>query len=152
MALQRRTARAHRGPMTADHEHTIVVGYDASAGADRALDWAIGEATLRGERLCIVNAWTPGEFGQDTEMETFSEQQLKDQMAIRMKDESVEWDALTFRGSAAKVLVEHSADADMLVVGSRGRGGFTGLLLGSVSQQVSTHAGSPVVVIVRNGH
>lgn len=138
--------------MTADHAHTIVVGYDGSTGADRALEWATREVKLRGGSLCIVNAWTPGEFGQDTEMESFSEQQLRDQMEIRMKDEGVEWEALTFRGSPAKVLVEHSADADMLVVGSRGRGGFAGLLLGSVSQQVSTHAGSPVVVIVRNGH
>ncbi len=135
--------------MTADQEHTIVVGYDGSKGAELALDWAISEAKLRGDRLSIVKAWTPGEFGLDTEMEAYAEQQLQEEMKDRMKDEDVRWHAETFRGSAAKILVEHSADAEMLVVGSRGHGGFAGLLLGSVSQQVSTHAGSAVVVVVR---
>lgn len=136
--------------MTAEHEHTIVVGYDGSGGADLALDWAIREAKIKGEKLCIVNAWTPGEFGLDTDMESYADAHLKEQMTNRMKDEDVPWEAVVYRGSAAKVLVEHSADADMLVVGSRGHGGFAGLLLGSVSQQVSTHAGAPVVVIVRS--
>lgn len=135
--------------MTADQQHTIVVGYDGSKGATQALDWAVREAKLRGDRLSIVKAWTPGEFGLDTEMEAYAEQQLKDEMKERMKDEDVHWEASTYRGSAAKVLVEHSQEADMLVVGSRGHGGFSGLLLGSVSQQVSTHAGSAVVVVVR---
>lgn len=138
--------------MTADHEHTIVVGYDGSKGADAALDWAIREAKLRGDGICVINAWSPGEFGQDSEMEAYAEEQLKEHMATRMKDEDVPWEAATYRGSPAKILVEHSVDADMLVVGSRGRGGFAGLLLGSVSQQVSTHASAPVVVIVRDGH
>lgn len=138
--------------MNADHEHTIVVGYDGSEGAEHALDWAIGEAKMRGDKLCIVKAWTPGEFGIDTEMEDYAEQQLQQEMADRMKDAGVPWEAITLRGPAAKVLLEHSADADMLVVGSRGHGGFTGLLLGSVSQQVASHAGATVVVIARSRH
>lgn len=137
--------------MSADHEHTIVVGYDGSEGADKALDWATREAKLRGEKLCILQAWSPGEFGQDAEMEAFAADQLKQQMTDILKDEGVGWEAVTVKGSPAKVLIEHSADAAMLVVGSRGRGGFKGLLLGSVSQQVSTHSGAPVVVIVRPG-
>lgn len=135
--------------MTAAHEHTIVVGYDGSEGADKALQWATREAGLRGGKLCILEAWSPGEFGQDKEMESFASDQLKQKMTDALKDEDIEWEALTVKGSPAKVLVEHSADAEMLVVGSRGRGGFKGLLLGSVSQQVSQHSGAPVVVIVR---
>jgi nucleotide-binding universal stress UspA family protein len=135
--------------MTTDHEHTIVVGFDGSEGAESALDWAIREAELRGEKLCVIRAWSPGEFGLDTEMEAYAEQQLQQEVGDRMKEVDVPWEAKTFRGAAAKVLVEHSADADMLVVGSRGRGGFAGLLLGSVSQQVSTHASAGVVVVVR---
>lgn len=138
--------------MTTNHEHTIVVGYDGSEGAQSALDWATQEAKLKGEKLCVVQAWTPGEFGQDAEMEAYAGEQLKQQMTDVLKDEGVEWEAMTVNGHPAKVLVEQSSDADMLVVGSRGRGGFKGLLLGSVSQQVSTHSGAPVVVIVRNHH
>lgn len=138
--------------MTTDHEHTIVVGYDGSEDAQVALDWAAREAKLRGEKLCVVQAWSPGEYGQDTEMEAYAGEQLKQQMTDMLKDKGVEWDSLTIKGHPGKVLIEHSADADMLVVGSRGRGGFKGLLLGSVGQQVSTHSGSPVVVIVRPDH
>lgn len=136
--------------MTADHEHTIVVGYDGSEGAERALDWAVREAELRGEDICILKAWSPGEFGTDEEMVAYSAEQLQQQMTERMKGETVAWEALTVRGPAAKVLLEHAVDAEMLVVGSRGHGGFSGLLLGSVGQQVSTHSGAPVVVIVRS--
>lgn len=135
--------------MTADHEHTIVVGFDSSEGAELALEWAIREAKLRGGKLCIVKAWRPGEFGVDMEMEVYADEVFQQEMTDRLKDEDIAWEALTIRGSAAKVLVEHSADAEMLVVGSRGHGGFAGLLLGSVSQQVATHAIGPVVVIVR---
>lgn len=135
--------------MSADHEHTIVVGYDGSEGAQVALEWAAEEAKARGEKLCVIQAWSPGEFGTDAEMEQYADQLLQQQMADMLKDEGVEWEAQTIKGSPSKVLVEHSAGADMLVVGSRGRGGFKGLLLGSVGQQVSTHTGAAVVAIVR---
>src|SRR5579875_1538909 len=110
--------------MTANHEHSIVVGYDGSEGAQVALDWAAREARLRGEKLCVVQAWSPGEFGQDEEMEAYADQPLKQQMTDMLKDEDVDWESTTVKGHPGKVLIEHSAGADMLVVGSRGRGGF----------------------------
>jgi nucleotide-binding universal stress UspA family protein len=56
-------------------------------------------------------------------------------------------DRQVLQGPAAKVLLDAGHDADMIVVGSRGRGGFAGLLLGSVSQQVAQHAPLPVVIV-----
>ena len=136
--------------MADGHEHTIVVGYDGSAGAQVALDWAAQEARSRGEKLCVIQAWTSGEYGNDADLEAYTEQQLKQQMADMLKDDGVKWEAKAIKGSAGKVLVDEAADADMLVVGSRGRPGLKGLLLGSVSRHVSTHATAPVVVIVRS--
>jgi nucleotide-binding universal stress UspA family protein len=135
--------------MAVEHEHTIVLGFDGSKGAERALDWAVQEAKMRGDKLCIIRAWTVGEFGTDAELGAYTEDELQKEMSARLDGSGVDYECMAIRGPAAKVLVEHSADADMLVVGSRGLGGFTGLLLGSVSHQVSTHSGAPVVVIVR---
>lgn len=135
-----------------DHDHSIVVGFDGSEGARQALAWAAAEAALRGERICVVKAWSPGEFGTDAEIAEYQEEHLRQEVSDLMKDhEGVAWQSQAIRGSAARVLLEEAAGADMLVVGSRGHGGFTGLLMGSVSQQVITHAGAPVVVVVRPG-
>jgi nucleotide-binding universal stress UspA family protein len=60
---------------------------------------------------------------------------------------AIEIERIVAQGSAAHVLLDAAEDADLLVVGSRGRGGFTGLLLGSVSHQVASHATCPVVVV-----
>jgi nucleotide-binding universal stress UspA family protein len=66
-----------------------------------------------------------------------------------LKESPITWNALSRKGSAAKVLIDESDGADMLVVGSRGKGGFAGLHLGSVSQQVSAHARSATVAVVK---
>lgn len=137
-------------PDTTEKPYRIVVGFDGSEGSRPALVWAAEEARAKDAHLDVVRAWTPGEFGTDEEM---------GQLAQKGLDEDVE----TFfdgrrspsvfthaeQGHAAKVLLRQSQGADMLVVGSRGHGGFAGLLLGSVGHHVSTHDGAPVVVIVR---
>lgn len=137
--------------MGTGHEHSIVVGFDGSKGSVAALEWAVHEAEIRGEKVCIVRAWTAGEFGTDADIEAYTQSKLeKEVKEVLDGTTSVEYETLSFRGSPAKVLVEHSADADMLVVGSRGHGGFSGLLLGSVSQQVSAHSAAAAVVIVHS--
>lgn len=114
------------------------------------MDWAAHEAAVRGRRLCIVRAWKPGEFGTDQDQMAGAEAHLDAEVADAMAGcDAVKWEAHVYEGSAAKVLVEHSAGAEMLVVGSRGRGGFAGLLMGSVSHQVSTHSAATAVVVVK---
>jgi nucleotide-binding universal stress UspA family protein len=100
----------------------IVVGVDASPGALRALAWAADEARMRLASLQVVHA--------------YQAQALAAPLYFPSQE--------ALPGGA---LVELSADADLLVVGSRGRGGFTSLLLGSVSHAAVLHAPCPVVVI-----
>jgi nucleotide-binding universal stress UspA family protein len=135
----------------------IVVGVDGSEAGRDALQWAVDEARRRNATLEVVHAWhqpasTTYEFsgGMDLGlMEEIARGVLG--AAVDSVDASglpaVEWKVLM--GGAAEILVEEAKGAALLVVGSRGRGGFTGLLLGSVSQQVSHHAPCPVVIIPR---
>lgn len=136
-------------------EH-LVVGVDGSAGADRALRWAAAEARLWNARLSIAHC-----YPTDPDDRVWGAQQehagraLLDEVTARAASvlDGVRWDtALEWApsGSAAYKLVDLADDADLLVVGSRGLGGFLQLLLGSVSHQVSTHARGSVVV-VRDG-
>jgi nucleotide-binding universal stress UspA family protein len=145
----------------ADDAGTIVVGVDGSDESRSAVNWALGEARLRGAKLLAVHAWsyypslpsdtldpmlaTP-EFsdvlGRDAERFLVSEVEK-----LRADAPDVEIDARAIEGPAATVLVEVAKGADLLVLGTRGHGGFTGLLLGSVSQQVSHHAPCPLVLV-----
>lgn len=132
----------------------IVVGVDFSPGAHAALHWAVDEARLRDASLEVVHAWTyvvAAATGLAAIDPTFLEE-----AAHKVLDEvlgelgPVEGVALAPRvaeGPAAQILLEAAKGADLLVVGSRGRGGFAGLLLGSVSQQVAHHAPCPVVIV-----
>ena len=128
----------------------IVVGFDGSEGSRRALAWGADEALQRHGKLLAVRAWTPGEFGSHEEMALIAKKHLEDDVAAFFDQRPApDFATCAEEGHAARVLLRHGGDADMLVVGSRGRGGFTGLLLGSVSHQVATHEGAPVVVVVR---
>jgi len=138
----------------------IVVGIDGSKAARRALDWALREAELRHATLEIVSVWEDpyrywGERMPTAEIER--EERTALQVTDRLLDEAlgeartrqldVVLEAASLEGSPAGRLVERSTGASLLVVGSRGRGGFAGLILGSVSQQCIAHARCPVVVV-----
>lgn len=137
----------------------IVVGVDGSSGSIEALRWAAEEARVRGTSVRAVYAWTyPTYLGAP--METIGP--LPDREELVREGERVLDEALqaAFSGGlgieltrevvedpAARALVRASHDADLLVVGSRGHGGFRELLLGSVSHQCVLHASCPVVII-----
>jgi nucleotide-binding universal stress UspA family protein len=129
--------------------HRVVVGVDGSEGSNRALEWAAAEAARRG---AILEAHTS--YGQGYAFITSQEvhqamQHLLDEAANHIADlaAGVTFKGVVHEGSAAKFLIEASEGADLLVVGSRGLGGFSGLLLGSVSQQCSLHAHCPIVIV-----
>jgi nucleotide-binding universal stress UspA family protein len=154
----------------------ILIGVDGSESSHRALAWALDEARLRGDVVVVVHAYrrpnvrNPYAIGYpylpaDTvRVATEQERRLQDEQEthVRQQAEGIIQQALnearhhiddvtvkrlTLARDPAKTLVEMSEHAELLVVGSRGLGGFRGLLLGSVSQQCVHHARCPVVVI-----
>jgi nucleotide-binding universal stress UspA family protein len=144
----------------------IVVGVDHSAGAKAALRYALEEARLRQATLRVVHAWQFGYIGAPGlegllpavggELKDFRQgaaAALDETLREVVADAAVTIERRVGQGSPAAVLVEESRGADMLVVGSRGHGGFAQLLLGSVSQQCAQHAFCPVVIVRgTNGH
>jgi nucleotide-binding universal stress UspA family protein len=155
----------------------IVVGVDGSEPSERAVAWALEEGHRRGdvtvvlvhtyrppvvpERYGYAEVYLPPDTLQtlDEQQRTFREQvhdaarQEAEALVARVVEaaggapEGATLKTVVLAGDPAKRLVEISADADLLVVGSRGRGGFKGLLLGSVSQQTLHHARCPVAVV-----
>jgi nucleotide-binding universal stress UspA family protein len=137
----------------------IIVGYDGSAGARAALQWALDEARLRRAPVHLVCAVgyplrmvtvppMPGEWDHtDGHRQA---QELLDRTIAGAAGADVEVTGSVLDGPASAVLSEQSTHAAMLVLGHRGLGGFTGLFVGSVSLAVTTHAHCPVVV-VRHG-
>jgi nucleotide-binding universal stress UspA family protein len=140
--------------------HGILVGYDGSPGSEQALGWALQEARWRGAVLTVCHAWAPehvpgppGEGGAPDGPQWAGEQILAQALRFaRTVMGPATARPLLAAGPAAKVLCGQSVDADMVVVGSRGGGGLTGLLLGSVSQQVSAYAHGRVVVVRGHWH
>ena len=132
----------------------IVVGVDGSANSERALRWAARIAADFGARLEAVTAWDfPASYGfgsvpQDWDPAGDMRKVLDETVRAVFGDPPpAGFQRQVREGNAAMVLIEASQDATMLVVGSRGHGGFTGLLLGSVSANVAEHAPCPVLVI-----
>jgi nucleotide-binding universal stress UspA family protein len=117
----------------------IVVGVDGSDGGKKALDFAAAEAALRETRLRILSAWELPDWRY-----TVADEALASVNELRP---SLQVEALAVQGHPADALLAQGADAELIVVGRRGLGGFKSLLLGSVSQQVVHHASCPVVVV-----
>jgi nucleotide-binding universal stress UspA family protein len=146
----------------------VVVGVDGSPGSGEALGWALTEARLRKVPLRAVQAWaysyaggtsagygnlgfigsldSPGAGAGD--LERAAKETLEAAIGEAVGETTdVEIERQVVEGQAAAVLISAAAPGDLLVVGSRGHGGFAGLLLGSVSQQCVHHAQCPVVVV-----
>ena len=141
----------------------ILVGIDASKDSVEALRRAAEEARMRGAALEVVHAFdppdqttafpVPPERGRDkADLEKARDaanaklgEWLKG-LDVDLSDIKVEWSVVADK-RPSRALVERSNDADLVVVGSRGRGGFAGLRLGSVSEQVARHAHSAVLVV-----
>lgn len=136
----------------------IVVGIDGSRGSESALRFAAQEAELHNVKLRVVTVW---HVGRSVYMSTSALAQIDpDAMeadALQVAGEEVERvlgpqpseniEVVARQGDAAPVLIDESKRAQILVVGSRGHGGFAGLLLGSVGQQCASHAVCPVVIV-----
>jgi nucleotide-binding universal stress UspA family protein len=131
----------------------IVVGVDGSETSQRALDWALEEGRVRRAGVEVVHAWnvpsvavplanayTPLDEAARNLVEHALEQADSSGLSMPVRP-------VVRRGSGGEVLVRLAEGADLVVVGSRGLGGFKGLLLGSVSHQVAHHAPCPVVVV-----
>lgn len=138
----------------------IVVGVDGSVHSERALAWAMREAAIRHAALTVltvdqavtsVATGNPEDYGEDQsglEQARASAEEVVQKAADELGEQRP--DSVTVRvvhDSPASALIDASQDADMLVVGSRGNGGFARLMMGSVSTQVTHHAACPVVVI-----
>lgn len=140
---------------------TIVVGVDGSSGSGAALRFAVEEARLRNAALRVVTSWHvpalaySGGFAVPIDPHEYEElakaAAVEALAALEKETAGVDVECLAKEGQAAKVLLEEAQGADLLVVGSRGHGGFAGLLLGSVSQQVAHHAPCPVVIVGETG-
>jgi nucleotide-binding universal stress UspA family protein len=133
----------------------VVVGVDGSACGARALAWAAEQATRTGAALEMVTAWQwPTSYGwalplpSDFDPASGARQVQTDALtAVRADHPDLNVTEVVAEGSSAQVLIDRSEDADLLVVGSRGHGELTGMLVGSVSEHCVAHAHCPVVVV-----
>lgn len=135
----------------------IAVGVDGSDGSIKALQWAAAEAVAHGHTLRVVTAWSmpvtalspgglPAPFPIE-ELESDARAAQSEAIAKAGVPEGVEIEQVLIEGGPGAALLEAGETADLVVISSRGHGGFKGLLLGSVGQQVTGHAKCPVVVV-----
>jgi len=135
----------------------IVAGVDGSASARSALRWAIRQAELTRGSVDAVIAWQyPASYTgyglapsgvSDVDYAGWAEKAVAEEVAAATANRPVDVRTQVTEGSPARVLLDAAEGADLLVVGSRGHGGFAEALLGSVGQHCVHHARCPVVVI-----
>jgi nucleotide-binding universal stress UspA family protein len=144
----------------------IVVGVDGSGNSRGALDWALNEARLRGSSVRALHAWMIPVVGTGEapwalapppsyvelsakEIEQHAREALDREVeeALARVGVVIDIERVVVEDSAGDAVIDASADAELIVVGSRGRGALATLVLGSVSHHVVQHAGCPVVVV-----
>ena len=138
----------------------IVVGVDGSDSSREALRWAYDEAAHHGASITAVSAWHPPALPMtppygSVPPEGYVSQPKQNAMDLLeqfvadldVREPAVDVRTSVEEGNPAKVLIERSKEADLVVLGSRGHGGFKGMLLGSVSQHLVAHSECPVVIV-----
>ncbi|MEU4292673.1 universal stress protein [Kribbella sp. NPDC026596] len=142
----------------AQEEPTVAVGVDGSKTSAKAIEFAFDQAEALHAKVVAVYAWSSPflTYADGASMLQFDDEKIEDEARLLVAESvagaaadhpDVQWTTELVGGSAPQALVRRSESADLVVVGSRGRGGFTGLLLGSVSQSVLHHAQSPVAIV-----
>ena len=152
-------------PREEDPAGVVVVGIDGSPDSVHALQFAFDYASRHGLSLRIIHTWDVPPIGAITGVPSPQPPALLQELADNELRFSVEelagysqrypevaHEVIVQQGSPVRVLTESARDADLLVVGSRGRGGFLGLLLGSVSHGVLNHAVCPVAIVRSDAH
>ena len=150
-----RASDKHAAPKVAGADRRVVVGVDGSDDAAHALRWALVDARVRGAVTAVVHAWHPpyslsfAAAAMDLPAFEDAATRLLDRVvdAVEPEFRDVPIERLLVSGSPTDALLGAAQDAEVVVVGGRGVGGFRGLLLGSVSQQLAHHAPCPVVVV-----
>lgn len=145
----------HGGERRGPELSRIVVGIDGSAGSEAALEWAIEETLRSDAELVLVHGWTYPYTGARTGISEPRDQMRLDAMrtleaaALKVNElaPAVRHHSIITEESPAKAIIDAAVDADLVVVGSRGHGGFVALLLGSVSRTVLQHSSRPVAVV-----
>lgn len=145
-------------PGAGDTNRRVVVGVDGSEPSMAALRWAVDESRGRGRGLHVVSCWSYpmmlswwGPYQppiSSEELEQAAREVVERAVQEVLGDEpDVDVTIDVLEGAPSLRLLELDAGAEMIVVGSRGRGGFAGLLLGSVSQHLAEHCRCPVVIV-----
>ncbi|MET8340171.1 universal stress protein [Streptosporangium canum] len=134
----------------------VVVGVDGSPSSQAAVEWAADDAVRRGRALRIVHVCEPWVYDiplqtppgfRDSVTESCQGVLESAARLARERAPGIEVDAVLETGQPVEILRREAEDAEQVVLGSRGRGGFTGLLLGSVSLALAGHVAAPVVVV-----
>lgn len=139
----------------------IVAGFDGSEHSQAALNWAMDEARQRNGRLHLITAWNKppmawypavletaaGEIAAEESPEKIAGTLQADALKSAADGAVAATGQVVRSDSPASVILDAAQDADLVVVGSRGHGGFSGLHLGSVTTQVINHAPCPVLVV-----